>query len=68
MDGANIAGSGQSQLFQLNVPQAQQLVISLTDNNTADRNEIYVSQGSPPTRSAVRAITYAPALKPPRKK
>ncbi|HEY2415142.1 MAG TPA: RHS repeat-associated core domain-containing protein [Pirellulaceae bacterium] len=58
---ADIAGSGQSQLYQLNVPQAQQLVISLTDANSADRNEVYVSQGSPPTRSDYQFKFETPA-------
>jgi RHS repeat-associated protein len=57
----NIAGSGQSQLFQLNVPQPQQLVVSLTDANSADRNEVYVSQGTPPTRSDYQYKFETPA-------
>src|SRR5262249_15524311 len=37
-----VAGSGQSQLFRVNVPQAQQLLVTLTDGGTADHNEVYV--------------------------
>ena len=57
----NIAGSGQSQLYQLNVPQAQQVVITLTDASAADRNEVYVSQGTPPTRSDYQFKFETPA-------
>jgi RHS repeat-associated protein len=57
----NIAGSGQSQLFQLNVPQSQQLIVSLTDATAADRNEVYVSQGSPPTRADYQFKFETPA-------
>src|SRR5438067_188176 len=37
-----LAGSGQSQLFQVNVAQAGQLLITLQDNASADHNELYV--------------------------
>ena len=46
-----LAGGSQSQLFRVNVPQIQQLMVTLTDTATADRNEVYVKVGSAPTRS-----------------
>src|SRR5262249_48101597 len=44
-----ISGTAQAQVFQLIVPQAGQLQITLTDGTAVDRNELYVSLGSVPT-------------------
>jgi RHS repeat-associated protein len=55
-----LAGGSQSQLFQFNVPQSQQLIVSLTDSNEADRSEIYVRYGSPPTRADFQFKSTAP--------
>jgi RHS repeat-associated protein len=53
-----LTGSGQAQLFRLtlsaaDVQQGNPLLISLTDSNPLDVNELYVSyDGSPPTRDS----------------
>ncbi len=47
-----LAGSGQAELFDVNVPSAQVLSIHLTDAATTDQNELYAQLGSPPTRSS----------------
>ena len=44
------AGSGQAQLFKINVPQAGQLLIKLDDSANNNVNEIYASFDAPPTR------------------
>jgi RHS repeat-associated protein len=50
-----ISGNAQAQLFRLNVPQAGQLQITLTDPASADRNELYVSLGTVPTRGTFQS-------------
>ncbi len=47
-----LAGSGQSQLFDVMVGAANPLAIKLTDANVQDQNEVYVSYGQPPTRNS----------------
>jgi RHS repeat-associated protein len=47
-----IAGSGQYQLFKMDVPSAGQVQVTLLDPHTADHNELYVRIGSPPTRTS----------------
>ena len=44
-----LAGSGQSQLFAVNVPSAQALLVTVQDSSSADVNELYAKLGSPPT-------------------
>jgi YD repeat-containing protein len=46
-----LAGSGQAQLFVVNVPAAQQLLVTLADSSAADNNELYAKFGTPPTRA-----------------
>jgi RHS repeat-associated protein len=46
-----LAGSGQAQLFRVDVPAGQQLLITLTDAAAKDHNELYAKFGSPPTRA-----------------
>jgi RHS repeat-associated protein len=45
-----LSGSGQAQLFTVNVPTTQSLVVSLQDSSTGDVNEVYAKLGSAPTR------------------
>jgi RHS repeat-associated protein len=45
-----IAGTGQAQLFALDVAQSGQVLITLSDNTGADHNELYASLGAVPTR------------------
>ena len=48
-----LQGSGQFQLFTVNVPQAgSQLLVNLADSNSIDQNELYLSLGSAPTPSS----------------
>ena len=44
------AGSGQPQLFAVNVPAAGPLSLQLTDPTAADHIELYAQFGTPPTR------------------
>ncbi len=44
------AGSGQPQLFTVNMPSAAPMSIQLTDKAAADHVELYASFGTPPTR------------------
>lgn len=46
-----LAGSAQAQLFRVTLPGIEQLLVTLADSSPADRNEVYVQYGSPPTRS-----------------
>jgi RHS repeat-associated protein len=46
-----LAGSGQLQLFQVQLPTASPLQVGLFDSRTADENEVYVKFGAPPTRA-----------------
>ena len=57
----NLAGGTQSQLFRVNVPQSQQMQITLTDNAAADRNEVYVKFGAAPSRSDYQYRFSTPA-------
>ncbi len=46
-----LEGSGQAELFTINVPTVQVLTVILNDSSaTADSNELYLRFGSPPTR------------------
>ncbi|MFI5453930.1 MAG: Ig-like domain-containing protein [Isosphaerales bacterium] len=47
-----LAGSGQSQLFNVTLGAGNPLEINLTDPNAQDQNEVYVSYGKPPTRNS----------------
>ncbi|HEY4233761.1 MAG TPA: RHS repeat-associated core domain-containing protein, partial [Lacipirellulaceae bacterium] len=47
---AALAGSGQAQLYQITVNTAGPLELSVTDPNSQDQNEIYVSYQQAPTR------------------
>ena len=49
----SLTGSGQTQLFRVNVPAGQQLHIFLDDNDIRNRHELYAQFGSPPKRSGV---------------
>ncbi len=44
-----LTGSGQAQLFAVNVPATEALLVSLKDSTSADVNQIYAKLGSPPT-------------------
>src|SRR5208337_2231353 len=46
-----LTGSGQAELFVVNVPTIEPLVATLQDLNASDQNELYLKYGSPPTRS-----------------
>jgi YD repeat-containing protein len=48
---ATLAGSGQTQLFQVQVPSAGPLQVGLHDSQSSDENEVYLKFGSPPTRA-----------------
>jgi RHS repeat-associated protein len=56
-----LAGNGQSQLFQVTLPAAEQLLVTLTDNDAADQNAVYVSYGAPPTRANYQYRFSTPA-------
>ncbi|MDB5388504.1 MAG: repeat protein, partial [Planctomycetaceae bacterium] len=56
-----IAGSGQAQLFKVNVPNLQQLQVLLSDTSASDHNEVYVKFGSAPTRSDYQYKFNTPA-------
>ena len=43
--------SGMAQLFRVDVPTTTALLLSLQDEASADRNEMYVRFGTPPTRT-----------------
>ncbi|MCP4853392.1 MAG: RHS repeat protein [Fuerstiella sp.] len=43
--------SGQAQLFHVAMPDKSNRIVSLDDTSDANRNELYVKLGSPPTRS-----------------
>ena len=47
----SLTGSGQAELFVVNVPTIEPLVATLQDLNPSDQNELYLKYGSPPTRS-----------------
>ncbi|MBI2875410.1 MAG: cadherin-like domain-containing protein [Candidatus Tectomicrobia bacterium] len=44
------AGSGQAQLFRVDVPESMPMQLVLDDSSAANRNELYVKFGAPPTR------------------
>jgi RHS repeat-associated protein len=46
-----LAGSGQTQLFRVQLPTASPLQVGLSDSQSADQNEVYVKLGAPPTRA-----------------
>jgi len=45
-----LTGSGQAQLFVVNVPSSEPLFVSLQDSSAGDQNELYAKFGTPPTR------------------
>jgi RHS repeat-associated protein len=45
------AGSGQAQLFNVNIPEPDNLIVVLDDASNSNRNELYAKRGTPPTRS-----------------
>jgi hypothetical protein len=47
-----LAGDGQAQLFVVTIANATALAVDLTDANSSDENEIYVSIGVAPTRDS----------------
>ncbi len=53
-----IQGSGQSQLFRLNITQPGQVNLTLTDSNSADENELYESLGTIPTHDLFHPLYY----------
>ncbi len=46
-----LAGSGEPQLFSIDVPQSQSLLVELDDSTSADQDELYMKLGALPTRS-----------------
>jgi RHS repeat-associated protein len=46
-----LAGSGQAELFMVNLPNVEPLGATLQDLDSSDQNELYLKFGSPPTRS-----------------
>jgi RHS repeat-associated protein len=54
------AGSGQVQLFRVNVPESSPLKITLQDNAPGASTELYVQHGSPPTRALYQFRASAP--------
>ena len=46
-----LAGSGQVQLFRVDMPAGKFLRVILNDSTSTDSNEVYLKSGSPPTRS-----------------
>ena len=46
-----LAGSGQAQLFRVDVPAGEFLHVTLDDSTSADSNEVYIKFGLPPTRA-----------------
>ena len=57
-----LVGSGQAQLFQIDVPQAQGLLVELNDPSSADQNELYLKFGAltDPFRLSVPVLQSAP--------
>jgi RHS repeat-associated protein len=57
----NLTGSGQAQLFQIVVTNAAPLLVTLTDPNVQDHNELYIQASVPPTRDVYdsRAVIAA---------
>lgn len=43
---ATLAGSGQAELFVVNVPSIEPLLVNLADSNSADQNEVYLKYGA----------------------
>ncbi len=59
-----LQGSGQAELFTLNVPQAGELlVVNLADTANADQDGLYLSFGSAPTQSAYQYISTNPSAR-----
>lgn len=46
------AGSGEAQLFDINVTSTNPMLVTLTDDSSGDSNELYLKLGSPPTRTS----------------
>jgi hypothetical protein len=45
-----LSGSGHAQLFKLEVPQGNPLLVQLDDSTNSDHTEVYAQLGAPPTR------------------
>ena len=56
-----LAGSGEAQIFQMDVTESDPLVVQLNDASSADWNELYLQLGSPPTRSDYGYCSGSPA-------
>jgi hypothetical protein len=56
-----LIGSDQELLFQLDVAQAQSLLVLLNDETRSDLDEVYLQEGSPPTRSEYQYRFTPPA-------
>ncbi|MBN2473846.1 MAG: RHS repeat protein [Pirellulales bacterium] len=58
-----IAGSGHAQLFRVEIPEEDKLIVFLDDASDANQNELYIKLGAPPTRAdyAYRFDTMAAA-------
>jgi RHS repeat-associated protein len=56
-----LAGSGQTQLYRLQLSSAGLLHIGLVDLQASDQNEVYVKLGAPPTRADYDFRSSAPA-------
>ncbi|MCX5659959.1 MAG: hypothetical protein NTW19_09595 [Planctomycetota bacterium] len=50
--GGTLPGSGTSQIYKVTLPVAKPLVVTLDDASSADRVEVYLKQGSLPTRGS----------------
>ncbi len=62
-----LAGSGQAQLFAVNVSSTQALFVTLKDGTASDVNQLYAKLGSPPTQanfgySSSDGVTASPQL------
>ncbi len=56
-----IQGTGQAQIYRLNIAQAGQVNITLTDSTSTDENELYESLGTVPTRGQFQPLYYTGA-------
>ena len=45
-----LSGSGHAQLFKVDVPEGNPLLVEFDDSTDSDRTEIYLDFGTPPTR------------------
>jgi YD repeat-containing protein len=56
-----LTGSGEPQIFAINVPATQDLLVNLTDNTRGDVNALYAKFGSAPTRADYQYSAAVPA-------